>query len=45
MDYEFEHVDIEPPGPEWVDELALMLAQLIYAQMVQKRKDDEQNSE
>jgi hypothetical protein len=45
MDYEIEHIDIEAPGTEWVEELALMLAQIIYAQMVEKRNLDERKSE
>jgi len=42
MDYKFEHIDVETPDDEWLDELARMFAEIIIAQMV---KENEQESD
>ena len=42
MEFKFEHIDVETPDSEWLDELARMFAEIIYSQMV---KENEQESD
>jgi hypothetical protein len=42
MEYKFEHIDVETPDSEWLDELARMFAEIIYTQMM---KENEHNEE
>jgi len=45
MEYKFEHIEVEAPDEEWIEDLARMFAEIIYAQMVQEVKGDEEVSD
>lgn len=34
MEYEYEHINVDSPGEQWVEELAQMLAEIIYREMM-----------
>lgn len=40
MEYQYEHIEVDAPDDEWVDDVARLLAEIIYAQMVQKADHD-----
>jgi hypothetical protein len=42
MEYQYEHIEVDAPDDEWLEDVARLLAEIIYAQMVQKVNDDEQ---
>jgi hypothetical protein len=42
MEYKFEHIEAETRDPEWLDELARIFAEIIYAQMVKEVKPNEE---
>jgi hypothetical protein len=42
MEYKFEHIIVETPDDEWLDELARMFAEIIYIEML---KENEQESD
>lgn len=42
MEYQYEHIEVDAPDDEWLEDVARLLAEIIYAQMVQKVNHDEQ---
>jgi GrpB-like predicted nucleotidyltransferase (UPF0157 family) len=44
MEYEYEHIEVEPPDEQWADEFARMLAEIIYREMIKGKPygDEEQ---
>jgi hypothetical protein len=34
MEYRFEHIEVELPDDEWIEELARMFAEIIYREMI-----------
>lgn len=42
MEYNYEHIEVDAPDDEWLEDVARLLAEIIYAQMVQKADHDEQ---
>jgi hypothetical protein len=41
MEYEYEHINVDTPDEQWVDELARMFAEIIYREMIEGKINEE----
>jgi hypothetical protein len=42
MEYEYEHIDVDTPDEQWVEELAELLAEIIYREMIEGKVNEEE---
>lgn len=42
MEYEYEHIDVDAPDEQWVEDLARMFAEIIYRELIEGKINEEE---